>query len=107
MKQGDFTAMSSVDRETVLAFRENIDFLIGTAYKPGSFQQLHNDLLRPDPRPWLSGVNEVTNVLKPIATIVKFGWPGPAAARALFNFECYQQAARKSCLLTLISVKSV
>jgi hypothetical protein len=63
-------------------------------YKSPSFKQLHDDLLRPDPRPWLSGVNEVTNVLKPIATIIKFGWTGPTAARALFCFETFQQGAR-------------
>jgi hypothetical protein len=91
-------ALSTVEKEVFSSLRSNLEFLIGTAYSQDSFLELWNVLTKnKDVRPFLTGDLNVTNVLKCVAVILRYGKPGVdlrAALRAMFQLEAYQTAGR-------------
>lgn len=87
-------ALKSVEREILDGLMENLQFLIGSVYKSGPFDELFVHLQRPDPRPWLNGENNVSNVLRPMTCLLRFGLTNSAAMRSMFYLETYHQCSR-------------
>jgi len=65
--------------------------------KIGGTQELRENMLKPDPRPWFTGDLDVSNVLKCIAITLR--WDAqplpPALLRAMFQLDAYHQCRKQ------------
>lgn len=95
---GKIGALTTLEQEILGSLKNNLHHLIGTAYKEDTFLQLWEALTKnKDVRPFLTGDLNVTNILKCVATIIRYGKPGNdlrAAFRAMYQLEAYQTAGR-------------
>jgi hypothetical protein len=94
---GKREALTTLEKEVLASLRGNIGHLIGPVYKEEPFAELFATLKHEDVRPYLTGDLNVTNVLKCVAAILRYGAPGVdlrGALRAMFQLEAYQTALR-------------
>ena len=89
--------LSSLEKQVLNDLVANIKFLIGKAYKEEPFHQLFESLCKEDPRPYLTGDLNVSNILKCVASILRYADDKTnlkAAFRAMLYLEGYQVASR-------------
>lgn len=91
----------TIEKQIFEALLGNLNYFIGTAYKPAPFQELYDILSqKSDVRPYLTGDNDVSGILKPIAVLLRFiegserpQWL-PHVVRSLAYLDGYHQASR-------------
>lgn len=65
--------LTFVERDTLHAMMENIMVLIGPkGYNPESFLEMYSSLRHDDPRAWLSGDRNISNVMKVFAVLIRY-----------------------------------
>lgn len=98
---GSQDKLASVEMELFKSLMNNVRVLIGEVYRDKTvekFREIYNDLLREDPRPWISGDRDFADVLQGVAALIRFGAPDAnykPAMRALYSLEAYQAMKRK------------
>jgi hypothetical protein len=103
---GSVGRIPTVETELLGSLINNIRVLIGDVYKTKTverFQEICKDLLRDDPRPWISGDRDFADILQGVAALIRFGSPSDEqnavdlkpAMRALYSLEAYQAAKRR------------
>merc|ERR1719436_1794231 len=88
MKSGKIKKRSALEKIYDLEARTLVQIIDGMLF--GGLKELEENLLKPDPRPWLTGDLDVSNVLKLIAVALRYKANiGPKLLRALFQYDAY------------------
>ncbi len=90
--------LTTLEKQVLASLCGNLHHLIGPCYKADPFLELMANLKHADVRPFLTGDLNVSNILKCVAVILRYGKEAKtdlrAALRAMFQLDAYQTALR-------------